>query len=713
MKIRVVAMLIATSMITAALTGCGANNTAQANEQSEVATANITSADGASNDTASAEDGGEKIASTLGGKPWVNSMIKENITEGMSTSPKDDFYLYSNYDELSKLEIPEGEASAGTIFDVVKIVSEKKLNVIKDEAGTSHDQKLVNGLYNQITDWNSRNAEGIAPAQKTVEEIANIKDMDELNAFISDFDKNIFVTRIIKPQTAKDFDSDNNVLKFNQPAFILGGAEEYSNRSEYGEIVYNAYKTLNEKALVRMGYTKEAADKMFDDAISFEAKIAEKSFTSDDKLQSDYYKKTNNHYSKEEAYELFKNYPIEDVVKNSGYDKAKDVMVKNPDALKRVDEVYTAENLEDIKALLIVNYVNKVSQYLDKESYDAANEANNMVNGSQGALPDDDMAVKLISEELSEPLQRAYLQKYDATETKKEINALCKDIIAGYEEMLKGEDWLSEDTREKAIEKLENIQIKAAYPDKWYSDCKDLELSDTSLLESLENIEKYMAHIDAAEVAGKADREKWDRGWGCLLTDMYYRPDENSVTVPLGFLDGDIYYDGMPKEELYGILGCVIGHEISHAFDPNGAQFDKNGNMNDWWTEADFEAFGQRVKKVDDYYDTISVWDGLKVKGSNIDTEAIADMGGMKVMLSLAKNDKDFDYKKFFEYSTKFYLAITAPEYIQSMVARNEHPLFYLRTNVTVQQFDEFYETYDVKEGDNMYLAPEDRILVW
>ena len=713
MKIRVVAMLLATSMITAALTGCGANNTAQANEQSEVATANITSADGASNDTASAEDGGEKVVTTLGGKPWVNSIIKENITEGMSTSPQDDFYLYSNYDKLSKLEIPEGEYVYGTRYGVRDAVTEKKLNVIKDETGTSHDQMLVNGLYKQITDWNSRNAVGIAPAQKTVKEIESIKDMDELNAFISDFDKNIFVTRIIKPQTAKDFDSDNNVLKFNQPAFILGGAEEYSNRSEYGEIVYNAYKTLNEKALVRMGYTKEAADKMFDDAISFEAKIAEKSFTSDDRLQADYYQKANNHYSKEEMYGLLKNYPIEDVLKNSGYDKAKDVMVENPDAFKRIDEVYTAENLENIKALLIVNYVNKVSEYLDKESYDAAIEANNMITGSQGTLSDDDMAVNLISDELSEPLQRAYLQKYDATETKKEITALCKDIIAGYEEMLKGEDWLSEDTKKKAIEKLENIRIKAVYPDEWYSDCKDLELSDTSLLESLENAEKHMAHIEAAKAAGKVDIKKWDKEMNCLISGIAYLPNENIIVIPLGFLDGDFYHDGMSTEELYGSLGCIIGHEVSHAFDPTGAQFDKNGNMNNWWTDADFKAFGQRVKKVDDFYDAITVWDGLNVKGSNVDTEAIADMGGMKVMLSIAKNIKDFDYKKFFESNANAYLLKTTPEYVQSQVASDPHPLYYLRTNVPVQQFDEFYETYGIKEGDNMYLAPEDRISVW
>ena len=718
MKRKVIAMLLATCMITSTAVGCGAkggNQTTDAGVETSDAGAVTSISDAEVADSsaeASSSDAQVKgSGTTLGGKPWIESNIKENITEGMTATPKDDFYLFCNYDKIRNTEIPEGDYGNGTVYEIEKIVSEKKLNVIKDETGTTHDQKLVNGLYKQITDWDFRNEGGFEPAKKTIEEISNIKDMDELNAYITDYDENIFVNRIIVNEIDKDFDSDKKILWVNYFDYLLGGAEEYSERTEIGDRAYNAYKTLNETVLGKMGYSKEAADKLFDDAISFEAKIAEVDYTTEESMQSDFLLKMNNHYSKEELYKLFDNYPIEDCLKNNGYDKAKDILVPNPKVSKRIDEVYTADNLEEIKAFMIVHYVDVASDYFDKESYDAAVKAGNELKGITGALPDDKVAVNTISKRLSELLQRAYLQKYDATKTKQEITELCKEIIATYEEMLKGEEWLSDETKKMAIDKLENIKINAAYPDEWNSDHKDLELSDSSLIESLENIEKHKARIKASELDTKSDSNKWDAD--CLVTDMFYYTLENTMYVPLGFLDGDAYYDGISKEELYGAVGCIIGHEISHAFDPNGAQFDKNGQAADWWTEADYEAFGQRVAKVDAYYDAITVWEGQNVKGSNIDTEAIADMGGMKVALKMAESIKDFDYKKFFEAYSNIFFAISTPEAEQIKVANNPHPLLYLRPNVTVQQFDEFYETYDVKEGDNMYLAPEDRILVW
>ncbi len=712
MNRRVIAMLLATSMITSTVAGCGANSgTDDANSEASVQVGVENETVNESEDMAAEEYSMEEIGSTLGGKPWINSEIKENITDGMTATPQDDFYIYCNYDKIRNTEIPDGESCYGTMNEVEDIVSEKKLSVIKDESGTSHDQMLVNTLYKQITDWDTRNALGTTPIQKTVEDIENIKNMTELDAFITDYDDNVLVSRIIRNETMKDFDSDNNLLFMNYFDYLLQGAEEYSERSEFGERVYSSFKALNETILVKMGYSKEDADKMFDDAISFEAKIAEKDFTTEEHMQADFLQKINNHYTKEEVYKLFSNYPIEAALKNSGYDKANDIIVPNPEVFKRIDELYTADNLEEIKAFLIVNYVNMTCDYLDKESYDASLKVGNDVTGSVGTVADDEIAVKTISKKLSEPLQRAYLQKYDASEKKKEITEICNEIIAEYEKMLAGEEWLSEETKKKAADKLNNIKIKAVYPDEWVSDYKELELSDTSLLESLENVQKYMNRIELAKLNTKFDTNKWEDN--CLSTNMYYDNFGNAIIIPLGVVDGEFYHEGISTEELYGYVGCIIGHEISHAFDPDGAQYDKDGNLTDWWTEADYEAFGKRVEKVDSFYDSITVWDGQNLVGSNIDTEAIADMGGMKAILSLAKNIKDFDYRKFFESYAKAYMTVSTVEMDQYMLAQDPHPLSYLRVNVTVQQFDEFYETYGIKEGDNMYLAPEDRILVW
>ena len=169
----------------------------------------------------------------------------------------------------------------------------------------------------------------------------------------------------------------------------------------------------------------------------------------------------------------------------------------------------------------------------------------------------------------------------------------------------------------------------------------------------------------------------------------------------------------MAKEQLYAGIGAIIGHEISHAFDTNGAQFDKDGNYSSWWTDEDYAAFQERAQKLINYYDGITVYGDEKAIGSLVQTEAIADMAGIKAMLTLAAKEENFDYKLFFDSYANIWKDIQTYEASYTQLTQDPHPLSYLRVNVTAQQYDEFYEAFDVKEGDGMYLAPEDRILIW
>lgn len=170
----------------------------------------------------------------------------------------------------------------------------------------------------------------------------------------------------------------------------------------------------------------------------------------------------------------------------------------------------------------------------------------------------------------------------------------------------------------------------------------------------------------------------------------------------------------MSIEEKYGSLGAVIGHEISHAFDSNGAQFDENGSLNDWWTDADKKAFGERVSRVESYFDNIVAYDdGTPNIGKLVQAEATADMGGIRCMLKMAEKIDGFDYDKFFRTYARLWQRLESLQMSERSALSDPHPRCYQRTNVTLQQFDEFLETYDIKEGDGMYLAPQDRIAVW
>jgi len=186
------------------------------------------------------------------------------------------------------------------------------------------------------------------------------------------------------------------------------------------------------------------------------------------------------------------------------------------------------------------------------------------------------------------------------------------------------------------------------------------------------------------------------------------------MVILRGILGDAFYREDMSDEELYGAIGAVIGHEISHAFDPAGAQFDATGRLNNWWTEADEAAFASRAQKLIDYYNGITAFNGLQVPGENVQGETVADLGGVKCMLRLLEEKKEHvDYRTFFEAYAKVWRNLIVWEVEYHSLMLDEHPPHYIRVNTVVQQFPQFYDTYGITEGDGMWLKPEDRILVW
>jgi putative endopeptidase len=333
-----------------------------------------------------------------------------------------------------------------------------------------------------------------------------------------------------------------------------------------------------------------------------------------------------------------------------------------------------------------------------------------VAEGSTGREKDEAVAFRTVREELTTPMDRTYLERYDSSEKKERITKICEDVIDVYHKMLKSEDWMSDETKDKAIEKLDAITINAVYPEKWI-DYSDLDLKGLSYFDCRKEICLFDKKLDYQKINGKVDHEIWD--FDILETNAYYNPQDNSINIILGILEDPFYRDGMSDEELLGGIGSVIGHEISHAFDTKGAQYDKDGNYTNWWKDEDYEAFKKRADKLIKYYDAMTVWEGQNVIGTSIQTEAIADMAGVKSLLLIAEGKDDFDYDKFFSAYATIWRRINTREFEYYCLTQDTHPLHFLRTNATLQQFDEFLDTYDIKEGDKMYLAPEDRVSVW
>ena len=653
-----------------------------------------------------------------GGDPWIDSGIKENLTEDMELSAKDDFNLYVNHDWLMSTDIPEGLARYNSYSEAEIKIKDKIVEFMNDNEVEGYEAELSQTLYHALLDWEARDKTGFKPAVEKIAAIMDIKNTGELGSFLCDTGKSCFVPSGIWVYNGTFFeDSSKYIVQIHDinNNLILNDSSEYKERSELGELYYKASKELSERMLMRAGFSRDEADTVFEGAIEFESQLAEYIPSPAEIYSPEYQASITNLYDMDGLKELYKAYPIEEYLKARGYGGAKQYQVTTPDYAVKLGSLYNEEHLEQIKDYMIIHFCLTASNKLDREAFETYTSYRNMFSGASGKIPEIEFAITMVRTFLPDAITKAYVDYYHLEDSKDKIRRLCRDIIEVYEEMLKEEEWLSEETKEKAIEKLRCMEVQSVYPDR-FTDYESLEFTGDSLYECLEQAMIFLNKNDASHTDQNIDKGVWDL-WNDdvdpLMTNAWYVPKRNTMYILAGIVEDPIYNEDMSDEEFYGSLGQVIGHEISHAFDTTGAECDKDGNFKNWWKKEDHKAFNERVEKLKKYYSSITIWTGLNASGELDHSELIADMGAMKAMLRLAKSKKDFDYETFFKANARLWRNLSSPEFDYYVAVQDPHPLDYLRANVVEQQFEEFYETFGVEEGDGMYLAPEDRVAVW
>ena len=660
------------------------------------------------------EDASEESGKGGGGIPWIDSNIKENVTKDTPVDPKDDFHLYANKEWILASSIPDGYGSWSHYQERSLEVKNQCIDLLSDEGISGHDADLVRTYNRLILDWDARNKEGVSGLKDLYEQILAAESIEEISKLI-----------VEKPSSDKlsgfvDFfvttglnDPETYLAGVSTPSLLLNDSSEYAERSEYGDMYYGYEKDLFVFLANKFGMTKEEAEKRFDDAINLETKLSEKIYTTEEELNEDFYDKINNELSYEEVVALSKNYPLGDIIDNIGLKYDGVYLVIRPDYFEVLDEVYTNENLDSIKSFLLIGYLLDYSKFIDRETYDKKSELAETYFGMSGQVPDEEMASDMVSSALPASMQKVYIQKYGSEESKKKLEDLCRQVIDTYRELLSENTWASDEVKNYAIEKLDKMEVHAAYPDK-FRDTSAIDIEGCTLLEAAERIYEQEEKYQLSLLGKKIDKEMWAEGFNILTCNAFYDPTANTVNMIIGMMGDPFFSDDMSIEELYASIGAFwVGHEVSHAFDSNGALFDADGVYRDWWTEQDKAEFDKRIKKMDDYLDTIVAFDDKHFIGGNIDTEMAADMTGLQCALRMASKIEGFDYDKFF---TKYaQMNVSLANYSQELaqLTQDPHPLDYSRTNVPVQQFQEFYDTYGIKEGDKMYLAPEDRLIIW
>ena len=662
-----------------------------------------------------AEEETEAIDYTTG-TPWLDVDLEGNVTADTPVNLKDNYALAVNKEAILTTEIPEGYSYGGTIMDVVLKQAEDLKKMFLGDEPESHDAKLAYHFYQQVCDWDTRNALGIAPLKERTDQIEAVSSIDEMTAYFLNVPAEEQLSVLWVAESIEDLaDASHYILSVTSCELVLEDSAEYSKLTDFGAIKKEARSELARKVLVKLGYTEEEAAQKLDHCFAFETKLAPVIYTNEERNSADYYSRVSNYYSQEEFADLEGNLPIIACLEKLGYPIDGQYLVLRPEYITCLNELYTEENLPLIRDYLIVHSVLSSANLLDRECYEWDYECSNAISGSSGMLDDETVAASLAAEKLEWPVAQLYTETYLHQEDKDRILAMVDEILDAYHDILKEADFLSDETKEKAIDKLESIKPYVLYPDSWEKyECKGLEVPSPedggTLWQTMTDIRRYENEESVRMFSEPVDKEKW--GQPPQVVNCFYYPMYNYIVILGAFTQGNIYNSCMSDEELYAKLGMVIGHEISHAFDRSGAQFDKDGNMISWWTEEDYAAFTERNEKLEAYFNAMHPWEGQDFYGSIMTGEACADMAGMKAALRAVAGRDEFDYDAFFRAYANLWLT---KETLQRGYAHinDTHPMNYLRVNATLQQFDEFLDCYGIQEGDGMYLAPEDRVLIW
>lgn len=655
------------------------------------------------------------------GEPWVSSNLVGNLSADYNPGPEEDYYVYVNRDFLLKGEIEDGETQNMPMIDLaLHNVQDKCAELLAGDASDQSDIRSAQNYYKLMRDWAWRNKTGVAPLDEELKRIDAVSSIDELTELLCDPDP-LHRLELFSADVGMDLLDGNKYAAYAQMNVCVLFEEdpaEYANPTPTGlvqrQMAHDTFMLIASKTSIA-----DRAEAIWDTSLAYQTEMSKYYPTAADLAVSGARQKlAQNRMSPKEIAKNLGAFPTLRVLEAQGYADVDEfiVPVAQNDAL--VGSCYDEEHLEGIKALLMLALVKESARLLTEEIYEGVKHIEADAMGSTYKNDEVDQrrkAFKKVFKDLPTPTSKLYVARYGNEQMRDEIRGMCDNIVRVYKKMLKEEEWLSESTRDYAIEKLDAMKFRVLFPDTWedYSglDIRSAEEGET-LWSAWRKIGAFNRELMRPKLGTEVDIELMPE---CIETNCNYNPYNNSVNIYLGFLGEMTYLSSMSIEEKMGGLGMVIGHEISHGFDINGMLHDKHGAAKNWWTDGDRAAFEARAQRAMDWYETVykprtQTMPGI---GQRSVGETIADLGSLSVALTLAREIENFDYDKFFRAFARVWSRLDNEFWFDFMLQIDEHPMGNLRVNLTLAQCDEFHKTYGVKAGDKMYFAPEDRIRVW
>ena len=634
-----------------------------------------------------------------------------------------DFYEYACGGWIKNNPLKPEYARFGT-FDQLLENNQEQLRVLIEElSATPHEAGSVAGkigaLYAMGLDSTKLNADGVAPVKEELAAINALATKSDVSKMVATLHKEGMAPFFALFVDADEKNSAMNIVQLYQAGIGMGDRDYYLLEDEGSAKMRDAYRAYINKLFTLAGSSPEQADAAVDAVMKIEKAIAEISYGREDLRDSQ------KNYNKL-AYEDFKQIesPLDwDVYFESmGLAGLKELDAKQINFYKDMNKALQNTTVDEQKYYLAFNLLSAAAPYLSDDFVDADFEFyGKVMSGKQEQQPRWKRSLNTVNGALGEAVGEMYVEKYFPASSKEKMLTLVGNLQTALSERINGLEWMSDTTKAKAQEKLAAFTVKIGYPDKW-RDYSGLEIKDDSYWANVRRSNIFDMAYQLADVDKPVDKSRWHMN--PQTVNAYYNPTTNEICFPAAILQPPFFNPDADDAVNYGAIGVVIGHEMTHGFDDQGRNYDKDGNLIDWWTAEDAVRFKERADKLVDQYDQIIVIDTLHANGRFTLGENIADHGGLLVAhqayLNSLKGKETPAPIDGFTNEQRFFLGYATlwgqnirPEEIRRRTKIDPHSLGKWRVNAALRNIAPFYAAFDIKEGDPMFMAPADRVVIW
>lgn len=624
---------------------------------------------------------------------------------------QDDFYEAINGEWIDQATIPADKPATGGFYDLIEDIEQLERQELADfESGKKlipAELKNFVAFHKLTSNWDKRQ-QGIQ--QIVTQYLAPLQEITSWSSWqknAGQLIKNAYTTELAFGISPDSKNTAINELWLTAPDIILPDTTSYDD-PESSQQLLAVWSKMVKEILVKVGFDQATADQMVEQALAFDSMIANRSSSNEE--MSDYWK----NYHPTALADLQKQLPEYDLsttlteILDSAVEK---VIISDAKFWDKAPEVYQAENFQAIKAWTMIQAVLEIAPFLSNDLRILAGQYQRTLSGTAEASEPAKAAFRQAHAFFASVVGLWYGENFFGPQAKADVTKMVKSIIKVYEQRFEHNDWLTPATLEKAKVKLNALTIKVGYPDfiPDYLINRTVD-SEQSLVDNIIRFSKEAVTYHLGKWHQKPNAEVW--GMSADTVNAYYSPDFNQIVFPAAILQAPFYQLNQSASANFGGIGTVIAHEITHAFDTNGARFDEHGNLHEWWQPSDFENFEARTKLIEEQFDGLESA-GAKINGHLTVSENVADLGGISAALTAAQADPAFNVHDFFENQAQIWRQKASDDYLKLLASIDVHAPAKLRVNVPVTNFDLFFDTYQVQKGDGMWREPADRVQIW